>query len=230
MRAIDVMTTSVIYATPEMNIREAAGLLAEHSISAAPVVDVDGNLVGIVSEGDLLHRSEIGTGARRRSWWLQFLSSTRELAREYVKEHAQTVKDVMTTDVMTVYEDTPLGEVAELLERHRIKRVPVLKNGKVTGIVSRANLVRALASIEPAAAPLVTPDDAKLREAVLAAMAGERWGLARENVIVADGVVHLWGSITSDEESKALCIAAQSVPGVKEVVSHLAYPAPFPAM
>jgi CBS-domain-containing membrane protein len=230
MRAVDVMTTSVIFATPEMSVRDAAGILANHSISAMPVADANGRLVGIVSEGDLLHRSELGTGARRRSWWLQFLASTRELASEYVKEHARTVQDVMTTEVISVGEDTPLAEVAELLERHRIKRVPVLKDGKVTGVVSRANLVRALASSPVDSAPLVAPGDETLRDAILAAMAGERWALLRGQVIVTDGVVHLWGVIKSEEERKAICVAAQNVPGVKQVMSNLDYPAVLPAM
>jgi CBS-domain-containing membrane protein len=230
MRAIDVMTTSIIFASPTMTVREAAGLLIEHSISAMPVADENGKLVGIVSEGDLLHRSEIGTGARPRAWWLQFLASTRELASQYVKEHAQRVEDVMTTDVISVSEDTPLAEIADLLERHRIKRVPVLKDGKVTGIVSRANLVRALASTAPYAAPLVAPGDLQLRTAVLEAMAGQRWALSPEQVLVIDGVVHLWGVMTSEEQGKALCVAAQNVPGVKLVVSHLGYPVIIPAM
>ncbi|MFC0396973.1 CBS domain-containing protein [Paraburkholderia rhizosphaerae] len=230
MRAVDVMTTSVIFASPEMSVREAAGLLVKHSISAMPVTDADGNLVGIVSEGDLLRRSEIGTGVRQRSWWLQFLASTRELAGEYVKEHAQTVNDVMITDVITVDEETPLVEVADLLERRRIKRVPVVKNGKVTGIVSRANLVRALASADLRTAPVTAPGDAELRDAVVNAMAGQRWALPREHVIVADGVVHLWGTITSEEQRTALCVSAQNVPGVKEVSSHLDYAVVLPAM
>jgi len=230
MRAVDVMTTSVIFATPEMSVRDAAALLANHSISAMPVADADGRLIGIVSEGDLLHRSEIDTGTRRRAWWLQFLASTRELASEYVKEHARSVRDVMTKEVITVEEDTPLAAVADLLERHRIKRVPVLKDGKVSGVVSRANLVRALASLPADSAPPAGPDDEAIRDAILAAMAGPRWGLARGQVIVTDGVVHLWGVINSDEERKALCIAAQNVPGVKEVVSHLDFPAVFPAL
>lgn len=226
MHACDVMTPEVIHARPEMSIREAAALLAKHSISALPVLDSDGKLVGIVSEGDLLRRYEISTGDRHRSWWLQLLTSNRELASEYVKEHGRSVKDVMTAEVVTVYEDTPLADIAEVLERHRIKRVPVMKNGRMTGIVSRANLVRALAGMDPLKAPACQPRDVELRDAVLAAAKGKSWAPTRENVIVTDGVVHLWGFITSDEESHALCIAARNVPGVKQVVSHLTYPPP----
>ena len=231
MWARDVMTTSVIFATPEMSVREAARLLVEHSISAVPVKTADGKLIGIVSEGDLVHRREIGTGGRRRSWWLEFLASSRELAGEYVKEHAQMVKDLMTVDVITVNEDTPLSEVASLLERHRIKRVPVLKDGKMTGLVSRADLVRALASSthDNKQTPVVRAD-AEIREAILNAMSGQRWALSRGQVIVNEGEVHLWGVILSEEERKAACIAARGVPGVKQVVSHLDYPVVLPAM
>ncbi|MEM5367062.1 CBS domain-containing protein [Paraburkholderia azotifigens] len=231
MWARDVMTTSVIFATPEMSVLEVARLLVEHSVSAVPVTTADGKLIGIVSEGDLVHRGEIGTGGRRRSWWLEFLASSRELAGEYVKEHAQTVKDLMTVDVVTVNEDTPLSEVASLLERHRIKRVPVLEGGKVTGLVSRADLVRALASSthDNKQAPVVRAD-AEIREAILNAMSGQRWALSRGQVIVNEGEVHLWGVILSEEERKAACIAAQGVPGVKQVISHLDYPVVLPSM
>src|SRR6202790_3251711 len=146
MRAMDVMTTDVISVDPDTTIQALATLLAERGISGAPVVDSSGRLVGIISERDLLHRAEIGTARhhreRRRSWWLDHFAC--DLAREYVKSHGRTVKDIMTRDVVTVTEDTDLGEVAALLEAKRIKRVPVVRDGKVVGIISRANLVRAL--------------------------------------------------------------------------------------
>lgn len=230
MRARDVMTTSVISASPEMSVQETAKLLVEHSISAVPVIDADGKLIGIVSEGDLVHRVEIGTHARRRSWWLELLASSRELASEYVKEHAQTVKDLMTVDVVTVADDTPLSEVAELLERHRIKRVPVVDNGKVAGLVSRADLVRALASETNDKRKSVAHADVEIREAILNAMSGQRWALTRGQIIVRNGKVHLWGVIFSEEERKAVCVAAQTVPGVKQVISHLVYPLTLPSM
>src|SRR5215469_12223828 len=146
MRAMDVMTTDVITVDPDMTIQALATRLAERGISGAPVVDTSGRLVGIISEGDLLHRAEIGTARRhrerRRSWWLDHFAS--DLAREYVKSHGRTVNDIMTRDVVTVTEDTDLGEVAELLEEKRIKRVPVMREGKIVGIISRANIVRAV--------------------------------------------------------------------------------------
>ena len=230
MRARDVMTTAVISASPEMSVQETAKLLVEHSISAVPVIDADGKLIGIVSEGDLVHRVEIGTHARRRSWWLELLASSRDLASEYVKEHAQTVKDLMTVDVVTVAEDTPLSEVAELLERHRIKRVPVVDNGKMAGLVSRADLVRALASDTHDERKSFAHADVEIREAILKAMSGQRWALSRGQIIVRNGKVHLWGVIFSEEERKAVCVAAQTVPGVKQVISHLVYPLTLPSM
>ncbi|KUY55185.1 CBS domain-containing protein [Burkholderia sp. RF2-non_BP3] len=230
MWARDVMTTSVISATPEMSVQEVAKLLAEHAISAVPVTDADGRLIGIVSEGDLVRRVELGTGVRRRSWWLELLASSTELASEYVREHAQKVKDLMSVDVVTVHEDTPLSEVADLLERYRIKRVPVVKDDKVTGLVSRADLVRALASDTHNQQSPVPPADVEIREAILKAMSGQRWALSRGQVIVKNGQVHLWGVIFSEEERKAVCVAAQTVPGVKQVISHLVYPLTLPSM
>jgi CBS domain-containing protein len=227
MRAFDVMATSVEVARPDMIVRDAAKMLADYHISGMPVVDKEGKLVGMITEGDLLRRVEIGTEAKRRAWWLDLIASSQELASEYVKEHSRLVSEVMTTDIVTVTEETPLAEIAELMERHRIKRVPVLRDGKLTGLVSRANLIRALASVGPELSRSITPDDSAIREAILSAMKGNRWALLRNNVLVTNGVVHLWGVITSEDEGKAIRVAAENVPGVKEVKSHLEYPA-FP--
>lgn len=225
MRAFDVMTTAVAVAQPNMTVRDVAKMLADYNISGMPVVDAQGRLVGMITEGDLLRRAEIGTEGKRRAWWLELLASTQAHASEYVKEHARLVRDVMTTDdIVAVSEETPLAEIAELMERRRVKRVPVLKNGKVTGLVSRANLIRVLASMGPELSGSVTPDDPALREAVLSAMKGNRWALRRDNVLVTNGVVHLWGVITSEEEGKAIRVAVENVPGVRDVKSHLEYP------
>ena len=147
MRAIDVMTPNVITVDPDTSVQGLATLLSERGISGAPVVDSNGRMIGIVSEGDLLHRTELGTerhGERRQSWWLDHFASGE--AREYVKSHGRTVKDIMTRDVVTVTEETNLADVATLLETNRVKRVPVMRDGKVVGIISRANLVRALSA------------------------------------------------------------------------------------
>ncbi|AMV47714.1 CBS domain-containing protein [Paraburkholderia caribensis] len=230
MRAIDVMTTSVIFAHPDMTVQEAARTLAEQHISGMPVVDEKGGLVGMITEGDLLHRAEIGTGMPKRAWWLDLLASTRELASEYVREHSHKVSDLMTTAVVVVDEDTSVGEIAELLERHRIKRVPVVKDGRITGLVSRANLIRALASIVAAPDAAASADDLSIRDGIVAALKNTRWSLPRESILVKNGVVHLWGIVTSDEESDAIRVAAENVPGVKEVNSHMEYPVALPAM
>jgi CBS domain-containing protein len=229
MRAMDVMTTDVIVVDPDTTVQSLARLLAERGISGAPVVDSSGRLVGIVSEGDLLHRAEIGTAhrhrERRRSWWLDHFAS--DLAREYIKSHGRTVKDIMTRDVMTVTEDIDLGEVAALLEAKRIKRVPVTRDGKVVGIISRANLVRALGASRGAPTREGEDDDRTIRARLLAELGREEWAKVwPEDVIVRDRVVHFWLSSDEPEEKKqALRIAAETIPGVRGVEEHVV-PAP----
>jgi len=230
MRALDVMTRKVITVDPETPVREAARIFAENDISGAPVVDDEGRLLGMITEGDLLHRAETGTQARRRSWWLEFFSSNRELAATYIKENARLVKDVMTGKVISVKETTPVREIADLLERHRIKRVPVLFDGELLGIVSRANLVKALASVPKEASSAASEADEVIREAVLRELAAHRWALPVENVIVNAGTVHLWGVVTSVEQARAMCVAAENVPGVKAVEDHTGFPVVIPAM
>src|ERR1700757_4532857 len=144
MRAMDVMTSEVITVDEDASVQSVAKLMAKHGISAVPVVDKHDRVIGMVSEGDLLHRAETGT-ERRRSWWLEMMSSTNKLAGDYIKSHSGRIRDVMTRDVVSVTEETPVANIAVLLETNRIKRVPVVRDGKLVGIVSRANLVRALA-------------------------------------------------------------------------------------
>ncbi|MEX3935356.1 CBS domain-containing protein [Paraburkholderia phymatum] len=230
MRALDIMTTSVVTATPDMTIHDAARLFVDNRISGMPVVDENGKVVGIVSQDDLLHRVENGTGHGRRQWWLEFLlSSPREQAARYVKEHGHTVGDVMCNQVISISEDMPLAQIADLMERRHLKRVPVLKDGKLVGIVSHSNLIRALASTAPAADP-ITHDDASLRDAIVRAMHGQRWRLPKQGVLVKDGVAHLWGVIESEEEKRAIHIAAECVPGVKRVEYHLEFPSVIPTL
>jgi CBS domain-containing protein len=231
MRAIDVMTTNVITVGPDTTVQEVAKILSEKSISGVPVVDAANRLVGIVSEGDLLHRVETGTERRvqrrRRSWWLDTIGSDEELARDYVKSHGRTAKDVMTGDVVTVSDTTELAEIANLLETKKIKRVPVLRDGKLVGIVSRANLVRALAAAGGQLAGDVA-DDRTIREKLLAELRGQPWVHTwAADIIVRDGVVHIWVSDDRPEQEKqALRIAAENIPGVKSVAEHLV-PAPM---
>ncbi|MEM5344953.1 CBS domain-containing protein [Paraburkholderia azotifigens] len=231
MLAIDVMTPSVICAKPDMTVQEAAQRLVDNRISGMPVVDADGVLVGIVSEGDLLHRVETGTETRR-SRWLELFSTTRDLASTFVKEHGRKVEDVMSRAVFSVDERTPVADIAEMMETRRIKRVPVMRGGELVGIVTRGNLIRALASAPAFSQAQDGPaaSDREIADAIVAALSGKRWALTKENVIVKDGVAHLWGVIQSEEEEHALCIAALEVKGVKEARAHLSFPTMMPLM
>lgn len=220
MKAADVMSRNVSTVTPETSIAEVAEILLGRHISAVPVVDAGGAIVGIVSEGDLIRRQEIGTD-KHPSWWLHLLTTPEDQAHDYVKSHGRRASDVMTANVITVAPDTPLDQIATLLERHRIKRVPVIEGGKLAGIVSRADLIRGLAA-HPAALPTPSTDDAALREAVVNAIR-EETGVRTEfiNVIVTDGTVHLWGGTNSEDEKKAVRIAAESVAGADNIVDHI---------
>ena len=220
MRAMDVMTSEVITVDENASVQAVAKLLAERGISAVPVVDKANRVIGMVSEGDLLHRAETGT-ERRRSWWLEMMASTNKLAGDYVKSHSGKVKDVMTRDVVSVIETTPVADIAILLETNRIKRVPVVRDGKLVGIVSRANLVRALGMTinEPSSAEA---DDRTIREKLLAELKAQRWAeVSPANVTVKDGVVHLWSSYLSEQEKRALLVAAENIPGVRRVEDHM---------
>ena len=204
MRAADVMTNEVITLGEDASVQEAAKLMAEHGISAVPVIDRESRVVGMVSEGDLLHRAETGT-ERRRSWWLEMVASTNQLAGEYVKSHSGSVKDVMTRDVVSVTEETPVADIAVLLETNRIKRVPVLRGGNLAGIVSRANLVRALAMTINERPSGAEADDRAIRDRLLAELKAQKWAeVSPANITVKDGIVHLWSSYCSDQEKRAL--------------------------
>jgi CBS domain-containing protein len=226
MKALDVMTSSVISVTPETTVRDAAKLLVQHRISAMPVVDGDGQLIGMVSEGDLLHRTEIGTEKSHRSWWLELVGSDRD-AGDYVKSHGQTVADIMTRDAICVAELTPLNVIASILESHHIKRVPVVRDGRLVGIVSRANLVQALAAGAQDSAQPEASSDHDIRARLMAELAGRDWAFPGRNIVVRDGVVHLWGAVWSTDSLNAMCVAAQGIPGVKGVVDHTI---PYPIM
>lgn len=220
MQARDVMTTGVITVSPDTPVHEIARLLVDKRISGVPVVDAEGHLLGIVSEGDLVRRLEEEDDGRRRSWWLDLLASPEERAQGYVRAHGRRASDIMTREVVTVAPDTPVGTIARLLEERHIKRVPVVHQGKVVGIVSRADLLRALAARQP---ETVSADDRVLRERLLREL--EKAGLDYHpfvNIVVTEGVVHLWGIVSSQSEADALRVAAENVEGVKAVESHLA--------
>jgi CBS domain-containing protein len=237
---MDVMTTEVITVDPDTSVQALARLLSERGISGAPVVDSENRLVGIVSEDDLLHRVETGTErrperltGRRRSWWLDTIASDQDLARDYVKSHGRTVKEVMTPDVISVTDTTELAEIAMLLETKRIKRVPVMRDGKLVGIVSRANLVRALAAAKSEPATNADSDDRTIRQKLLSELKGQEWFKMQDwskiwaaDILVRDRVVHFWFSQNqSEEERRALRVAAENFPGVRGVEEHIV-PAP----
>ena len=221
MNAEDIMVSNVITVGPGACVQDVAGILLKNRISAVPVVGERGELLGIVSEGDLMRRPEAGTELRR-SWWLDFMVSKEILASQFVKTHSRKVTDVMTRKVITASPDTPLNEIAGLLEKHGIKRVPIVKAGKVVGIVSRANLLQALASLRKEQVPAAVPDDGAIRGKVEAQLKSEPWAHpSLMNVIVQNGTVELWGIVASPAEKKAVRVLAEGVPGVRAVNDNL---------
>ncbi len=220
MKAKDVMVREVATVTPATLVREAARIMVERRVSGLPVVDTEGHVIGIVSEGDLLHRAETGT-ERRRSWWLQAVAGSEELAQDYIKSHALKVGDVMTKRVISVGEDADLSQVATIMERRNVKRVPVVRDGKLVGIISRADLVRTylLSTDSRSAEPVADGDIRKKLDEVLER---EAWvGTALLNVSVDGGVVDIGGCVTSEEQRKALQVAAEGVAGVRAVRNHV---------
>jgi CBS domain-containing protein len=215
MRAADIMTRDVITLTPDLPARRAAEILLEHGISAAPVTDEGGRLIGIVSEGDLIRRVEIGT-ERRRPWFLQMLASDATKAQEFIKSHAAKVADLMTLRVVTAAEATPLTDIADLIERHRVKRIPILRKGTVVGIVSRSDMLRAFAG-RPAA-----QEDAPTSVRVMKNLRARPFGMPWPIVVSVDhGAVRLQGAVRSRLHHEALRVAAEATPGVRSVESRL---------
>jgi CBS domain-containing protein len=219
VHAIDVMTPSIVTAGPDTPITDLIRLMLSNAVNAIPIVDRDA-LVGIVSEGDLIRRAELGT-ERAPSYWRVLIRSTARLAADYVHTHGRTAKEVMTSPVITVADTASLGEIAELLEKNRIGRVPVLRGGKLMGVVSRADLLRALAA--RIARPLAVDDD-RIRDALIDELRAHPWGgsFSDGTVMVEDGVVHLWGTVGTDVERQARIAAAESTEGVRRVEDHMA--------
>ena len=220
MNAMDVMTRDVVSIGPDASIVEAVRIMLQHKISGLPVVDASGHLQGVITEGDFLRRAETGT-QRKHPRWLEFLLGPGRLATEYVHASGRKVSEVMTPDVHTVTEDAPLEQVVHLMERHRVKRIPVVRGDQVVGIVTRANLMRALASLALAEQPAAA-DDAAIRERLLAELNKERWApVGLMDVVVKDGVVKLSGALTDERQRQAIRVAAANIPGVKKVEDHL---------
>ncbi|WP_119419729.1 CBS domain-containing protein [Desertibaculum subflavum] len=214
MQAKHVMTTAVAVVRPDTAVREVARVMLERRVSGVPVMDEAGRVLGMVSESDLMRRPESGT-ERHPSWWLSLLASPEERAMAYVKSHGGCAGDVMTRSIVFVTEETSLEEIAGLLEKHRIKRVPVLRDGKLVGIVSRADLLHGLVARQ--APSEGTADDHVIKENATAAISEAGVNTAFISIVVLGGAVHLWGAVESDAEKKAARIAAESVAGVKSV-------------
>lgn len=229
MKAADVMVTKVVTVTPETGVEEIAETLLGNGISAVPVVNAEGSVLGIVSEGDLIHRKETGT-ERRRAWWLRMLTANEKLEHEFIKSHARKAAELMTHPPITVTPDTPLGEIASLLEEHRIKRVPVVDQGKLVGIVSRANLLQALVRAGQALAAQQPPvEDAALRARLQQQLRGHPWWPADVNIIVSEGTIELWGMVDSKLEKEAVKVAVEELAGARSVADHLSIRTQLPS-
>lgn len=222
MQTKDIMTQPVVSVRPDDTIALSIQLMLSKSISGLPVIDTGGCLVGIITEGDFLRRSETKT-QRKRPRWLEILLGPGRLAEEYVHTHGRKVAEVMTVGVSTVTEETPLDEVVTLMEKRRIKRVPVVRDDKVVGIVCRSNLLRALASFPAPNAQEVVSDHV-IRQQLLLTLQKEEWApIGAIDVVVHNGIVHIWGTIFEDRARQALVVAAENVPGVKGVRDHLTW-------
>jgi len=218
LTAVEVMTTNVISVMPGTPVRDIVKLLCTRHISGVPVIDREKRVIGIVSESDLIGRAEV-VGEQRRSRWLAALTNSSALAHDYVKTHGRIAADVMTAPVITAPPTASLAECAKTLERHRIKRVPVVEDGRLIGIVTRGNLLQALATAD--AAEPASLDDRTIRGRLLAELETQRWAhLSNKNIVVKDGVVELWGVVETEEERHAWRVAAENVPGVKRIEDH----------
>lgn len=227
MQVKDVMTQKVISIEASASVLKAARLMLQNHISGLPVVDKDGKLIGIVTEGDFLRRSELGT-QRGRPKWLEFIIGPGRLADEYVHASGRKVEEIMTPDPYTVTEEDTLEHLVEVMQGRRVKRLPVVRDGRMVGIVSRANLMLALASLARDAAPTTGPDWS-IRSQILAALGGQHWA-PDVNVVVRNGVVELSGVITDERERRGLIVLVENVPGVKEVHDHLVWVEPMSGM
>jgi CBS domain-containing protein len=222
MRAHQIMTRPVFTARPDTTMVEAANLMLQKHVSGLPVVDAGGKLVGMLSEGDFVRRSEIGT-QRKRGRFLKFILGPGKAASDFVQEHGRTVSDIMTSEpLVTVSEETPLERIVELMERNSIKRIPVMRDDKVVGIVSRSNLLQAVASLARDV-PDPTADDDHIRNRVIDILTKQDWCPFGLSVVVRDGIVHLSGVITEERARQAAVVGAQNVAGVKKVHDHLCW-------
>jgi CBS domain-containing protein len=221
MRAHQIMTRPVITVAPDTKIIEAANTMLQKHISGLPVLDGSGKLVGIISEGDFIRRSEIGT-QRKRGQFLKFILGPGKAASDFVHEHGRKVSEIMTPDPLTITEDTTLEDIVALMERKSIKRLPVIRGDKIVGIVSRSNLLQAVASLAREI-PDPTADDDHIRDRVIDALAKNDWCPFGLSVVVRDGIVHLSGVITEERSREAAIVAAENISGVTRVHDHLCW-------
>ena len=219
MRAHQIMTRSVATVAPDATIVDAANIMLDRHISGLPVVDASGKLVGIVSEGDFIRRTEIGTGGRRGRW-LQFILGPGKSASDFVHEHGRRIAEVMTESPVTITEDTSLADIADLMERRNVKRLPVLRGDEVVGMITRANLLQAVANLAHQV-PDPTADDDHIRSRIVHAIEKTAWCPSGLNVIVRDRIAHLSGVILDEEARQAAVVAAENVEGVTKVHDHL---------
>jgi CBS domain-containing protein len=228
MNVSDVMTSSPVITRPEASLEEAAKLMVGHRISGLPVVDFAGRVVGMITEGDLIRRAELGTDGRAPGWLSQFLAPGRAADR-YVHSHGLVVREVMTEKVLSVEPDTPLCEVVQVMESQQVKRLPVVQNGKLVGIVSRADLLRALLSVLQER-KAVKISDTELRRRVLAEIDALQWApRATVDATVTDGIVELRGAVSDDRERVGLRVLAENTPGVRGVRDRLIWVEPLSA-
>jgi CBS domain-containing protein len=226
MIVADVMTRNCITIASDATVEEAVNLMLSRHISGLFVVDKDGTLAGVVTEGDLMRRDELGT-QRNRPWWLRLLVSPARQAADFTQANGRHIRDVMTEDVLSIAQDAPLEDVVTTMEKNRIKRLPVTADDRVVGVVSRADLLRALIGRVRNAGPIGI-DDRAIRGAILAALEAQSWApLTTLNVTVADGVVDLWGTITNEQERHGIRVIAENTDGVKSVNDHLVYIEPY---
>jgi CBS domain-containing protein len=211
----EIMTRKVITVGPETSIIEAANIMLQHHLSGLPVVDAGGSLIGIISEGDFIRRAEIGT-QRERGRWLACLVGADQIAADFVHERGRKVGEIMSASPIIVTEDASLNRVVQIMESNNVKRLPVLREGRLVGIVARSDLLAAVANLAPSV-PIPAADDNHIRNAIIAAIEQAVWRPFRLTVAVRDGIVHLGGIVANERSRRAAVVAAETVSGVKRV-------------
>ncbi len=216
MKVQDCMTKDVVTVRPDTAVHDIAELMVKKRISGVPVVSAAGALVGIIGQGDLLHRAEVGT-ERRSKWWLRMLANSDELARDYTKAHGLKAEDVMTRKVVSIDAAEELAVAAEMMDRQRIKRLPVMRDGKLVGILTRTDLIRVLSEV-PAARPKQAIEDAIVAKAINDRMRSQSWlNTSYLNVTVDKGVARIAGLIETAEQRRALRVLVEETPGVASI-------------